>query len=62
MLYKKLLLQYINIFIGYGNPEAKYWFIGMEHGGGNDDGEIKKRLNVWEERGKRQFENILDYL
>jgi hypothetical protein len=29
----KLLLNYGRKFLGYGNPDAPYWFVGLEEAG-----------------------------
>jgi hypothetical protein len=48
-----LLEEFINNFYGYGNYHGKYWFIGMEEGGGNSIEEINRRLASWNTRGRR---------
>ncbi len=57
----ELLSEFIDSFYGYGNYGGRYWFIGMEEGGGKDLKEIQKRLSLWEDRGKRELEDIADY-
>ncbi len=56
-----LLEQYINTFYGYGNPAGHYWFVGMEEGGGSDFGDVQRRLEVWHQHGKKQFEDLAVY-
>jgi hypothetical protein len=36
-------------FHGYGNLGAKYWFIGLEEGGGTSLDEVRLRLKTWDE-------------
>ncbi len=49
---RALLEEYMNTFYGYGNLKGKYWFIGMEEGGGNSIEEIISRLDIWKNAGK----------
>ncbi|MFL7892770.1 MAG: hypothetical protein AB8I56_11970, partial [Anaerolineales bacterium] len=56
-----LLEDFINRFFGYGNFKGKYWFIGMEEGGGNSLEEINRRLDAWDMRGRREVEDVADY-
>jgi len=42
----------MNNFYGYGNLKGKFWFIGMEEGGGATVEEINSRLDQWELSGK----------
>ena len=55
------LLKFADRFVGYGNPEADLWFIGMEERGGNSVLEIEKRIKAWLERGERQFDDVCEY-
>ena len=52
------LQNFCQHFLGYGNPKASLWFIGMEEGGGNSEGEIVARFAAWEKRGERSFEDM----
>ncbi len=61
MLDDKLLEAFIKGFYGYGNYHAKYWFIGMEEGGGNKVSEIAKRLEIWDKRGRGELEDVSEY-
>lgn len=54
----ELLLEFCGRFLGYGNPSADYWFVGMEEGGGNSAEEIASRFAAWERRGKRDFDDM----
>jgi len=47
MLDSKILDRYIKEFYGYGNWKGKFWFIGIEEGGGNSKDEIQRRLDSW---------------
>jgi len=49
----KLLQQYIDTFYGYGSwSTSKFWFIGIEEGGGNEKKDLERRLSSWENLGK----------
>ena len=56
-----LLEQYIHNFFGYGNLEGKYWFIGMEEGGGNSAAEIQSRISGWEKAGNTTLLDIYKF-
>jgi hypothetical protein len=51
----------MQLFFGYGTYSANYWFIGMEHGGGNTLEEIQKRLLFWQYRGRNELEDMGTY-
>ena len=61
MIDDQILGKFIHNFYGYGNYLARYWFIGMEEGGGNSVEEINRRLNAWHERGKFELEDVAEY-
>jgi len=61
MLNAKLLSEFIDGFYGYGNLEAKLWFVGMEEGGGTAEQEIEARLNSWNVRGGRLVEDVAEF-
>jgi hypothetical protein len=61
MLDDNLLQKYIDKFLGYGDFNAKCWFIGMEHGGGGNYEELAKRLEVWSELGRKELEDVVEY-
>ncbi len=47
----KKLYDYIFNFFGYGNLNGKYWFVGIEEGGGYDNvNEVKKAIKIWDEQ------------
>ncbi len=56
-----LLDAFIKGLYGFGNLGAPYWFIGLEEGGGNSLEEIELRISVWEELGRPQVADLLDY-
>ena len=45
-------------FFGYGAPNATFWFVGMEEGGGDSFKEIERWLSCWDQRGRRQLEDL----
>ncbi len=61
MLSPDLLAAYMHTFYGYGAWTAKYWFVGMEEGGGDSLEEIERRITVWHDRGRRALEDLRDY-
>jgi hypothetical protein len=61
LLSADLLAAYMRTFYGYGAWTAKYWFIGMEEGGGDSLEEIERRITVWHDRGERDLEDLRDY-
>lgn len=57
----QLLHTFMHGFYGYGNYQADYWFVGMEEGGGDTVQEINQRLTVWDQRGRREVEDVAEY-
>ena len=56
LLSTDLLSEYINTFYGYGDwGRAKFWFVGIEEGGGNEIENIQSRLNSWVKLGKTEL-------
>ncbi len=51
----------MDTFYGYGNYAGRYWFVGMEEGGGNSYEWIEKRIAAWEVRGKNELEDLAGY-
>ncbi|HKP53021.1 MAG TPA: hypothetical protein VJ183_10245 [Chloroflexia bacterium] len=56
MLDDALLQSFTNTFYGYGNYQGRYWFIGMEEGGGGSTEEVSRRLSAWDDRGRKEVE------
>lgn len=56
-----LLSKFIRGFYGYGSMVGKCWFIGMEEGGGNNVEEISRRLDVWQQRGMPEVDDVAEY-
>lgn len=61
MLNQNTLTDFMNTFMGYGDFKAETWFIGMEEGGGENIEDIKTRIGVWSERGRRILEDCAEY-
>jgi hypothetical protein len=61
LLASELLEPYMRKFYGYGNPETKLWFIGMEEGGGGCFQEVERRIDLWHKRGRHAFEDVESY-
>jgi len=60
-LNEDLLSDYMDSFLGYGNIQGSYWFVGMEEGGGKTCPEIAQRITQWENRGKQPLEDLFEY-
>jgi hypothetical protein len=58
---ESLLTRYMEGFIGFGDLEAKYWFIGIEQGGGKDCAELAKRLKTWNDLGRGEAVDLKAY-
>ncbi len=55
----ELLTDYMDTFFGYGNYEGRYWFIGMEEGGGNSFDDVNHRLSTWKEMGRNELHDVV---
>ena len=58
MLDDRLLGTYIDTFYGYGNYGGDWWLVGMEEGSTGGVAEVADRLRLWEERGRRELEDV----
>jgi len=56
-----LLDQFIHTFYGSGTYSGKYWFVGIEQGGGDSFNEVSKRISVWQELGKQELDDIVEF-
>lgn len=61
MINSETLEKFMHTFYGYGSYDGRMWFIGMEEGGGNSLEEINRRLQVWDQRGRRELEDAAEY-
>jgi hypothetical protein len=50
--------EYIEGFYGHGDYSAKYWFVGMEFGGGSTTAEVASRIQGWYDRGRHELEDL----
>lgn len=57
----ELTLDYMRGFLGYGNPKAKWWFIGAEEGGGSSVEEVEARITQWHERKQQLIEDLREF-
>jgi hypothetical protein len=48
-------------FVGFGSPEARTWFVGLEQGGGEDLLELERRLAAWSSLGAGAFADLPEY-
>jgi hypothetical protein len=55
-----VIVSYIKNFYGHGSYQAKYWFIGMEFGGGSSPEEIEDRIQGWYDRGSKELEDVVN--
>jgi hypothetical protein len=53
-----LLSVYVGSFLGHGNLQAPYWFVGMEEGGDNDIVRIAKNLARWDAKGRPEVDSF----
>ena len=61
MLPDTLITDYAQTFFGFGNWNAKIWFIGIEEAGGADEADVQRRLIAWAEHGRRDLENAPEF-
>jgi hypothetical protein len=61
VLDESLVQSYYRNFLGYGNPRAKFWFIGKEDGGDKELNRVQTRLAVWDRRGRKSLEDCPEY-
>jgi hypothetical protein len=57
----QLLERFIHKFYGAGNYSGKYWFIGLEEGGGDKLEEVINRLNVWKDLGEQELVDTVHF-
>ena len=57
MLPDDLLTEYADRFLGFGNWEAKVWFIGIQEAGGDDEPSVLRRLQAWAKNKKQPIED-----
>ena len=55
------LADYMQRFFGYGSWQAKYWFVGMEEGGGSGLDEVEARLRSWDARGRPDLDDLYEF-
>jgi len=58
LLNKKLLTEFSETFLGYGNIKAPVWFIGMEPGAPDSEELVKKFFDVWVKRGSPAIDDV----
>jgi|TARA_B100002003_G_scaffold195790_1_gene185761 hypothetical protein len=67
-----LLIEFMNTFLGYGNSNDKFCFVGLEEGMSVDPNllktqpkfgfnEVNAKLKHWEKRGKLQLEDCREF-
>jgi hypothetical protein len=56
-----LFRDFANRFLGYGSLGAPIWLVGPEAGGGESIAEVHNRIRVWDERGRKETEDLQEY-
>lgn len=56
-----MLEEFVLGFYGHGNLQGNYWFIGMEHGGGDSFENIKQHIDKWVDQDKEPVTDLPDY-
>lgn len=57
----EFLHHFITTFYGSGNYSGKYWFVGMEEGGGNSFDQVSSRFNAWKDLGSPELVDMYDF-
>lgn len=57
----ELIEAFIRTHYGFGNPGGNYWLIGMEEGCGDDQDELFRRFQVWDEMGRGETKDVAEY-
>jgi hypothetical protein len=57
----QLLQAFMDTFYGFGNYRGRYWFVGMEHGGGGSPEEVARRVATWNNQGRPELVDIVTY-
>ena len=52
---------YMAGFFGFGNPTARWCFVGLEEGGGNHYDQVEARINSWVDRNQSPLEDLPEY-
>jgi hypothetical protein len=58
LLNDDVIESYIEKFYGHGSYQARYWFVGMEFGGGGTAAEVTSRIQGWHDRGCHDLEDL----
>jgi len=53
--------DFVKRFLGYGELNSSFWFIGPEAGGGKNLDELHRRAHVWSESGRQDTEDLQAY-
>jgi len=56
-----LINEFIHKFYGFGDVRSKFWFIGMEEGGGITKDEFEIRIYAWVKLGKKTLVDVAKY-
>lgn len=55
------LQDYMDRRLGYGNPHADVWFVGMEEAGDGSMKDTHRRIMSWERRGRPIYDDMLQH-
>lgn len=58
---KQLISDFIAQFLGYGNLDSPYWFIGKEEGGGKTMDENLDRITAWMKMADRGTVDLMEF-
>jgi hypothetical protein len=61
LLDDQLTSDFMKSFLGYGKLISQCWFIGMEEGGGRSFENVSRRFLAWDDRGRRELEDLRDF-
>jgi hypothetical protein len=54
----QLTSDYMRGFLGYGNPNGRWWFVGREEGGGQTWEEVQARIQYWNQNRPYHFDAV----
>jgi hypothetical protein len=57
----QILKSYVDTFYGYGNYGGRWWFVGMEEGGGKIIEHSKNRISNWDARGRKELDDLAGF-
>jgi hypothetical protein len=55
------LRAFMHSFYGYGNYDARYWFIGLEEGGVSSADDLTKRIAAWRRHDSAETQDLYEF-